>query len=50
VVPFQLAVELHRHIRDSVVIPFYNSGHGLFYDERDKLNNELAQFINQQRL
>jgi non-heme chloroperoxidase len=28
-----------------VIVPFYNSGHGLFYDERDKLNSELAQFI-----
>ncbi|MDM7939738.1 MAG: alpha/beta hydrolase [Methanothrix sp.] len=50
VVPFQLAEELHRLIKDSVIVPFRNSGHGLFYDERDKLNNELAQFINQLRL
>jgi pimeloyl-ACP methyl ester carboxylesterase len=47
VVPFQLAEEQHRLVKNSVIVPFYNSGHGLFYDERDKLNNELAQFINQ---
>ncbi len=45
VVPFQLAEEQHRLIKNSLIVPFCNSGHGLFYDERDKLNEELALFI-----
>ncbi|NMB84720.1 MAG: alpha/beta hydrolase [Methanothrix sp.] len=47
VVSFQLAEEQHRLIRDSLIIPFYNSGHGLFYDEGDKLNEELDLFLDQ---
>lgn len=46
VVPFPLAEEQQRLIKDSLIVPFHDSGHGLFYDERDKLNYELAQFIN----
>lgn len=45
VVPFKLAEEQHRLIKNSLIVPFYNSGHGLYYDERDKLNEELALFI-----
>lgn len=45
VVPFQLAEEQHRFIKNSLIIPFYSSGHGLYYDERDKLNEELMRFI-----
>jgi hypothetical protein len=47
VVSFQLAEEQHRLIRDSLIIPFYNSGHGLFYDEGDKLSEELDLFLDQ---
>ncbi len=46
VVSFQLAEEQHRLIKNSLIIPFHNSGHGLFYDERDKLSEELDLFIN----
>jgi non-heme chloroperoxidase len=45
VVPFQLAEEQHRLIKNSLIVPFYNSGHGLYYDKRDKLNSELKKFI-----
>ena len=34
----------HQHIRNSTFIPFRFSGHGLFYDECDKFNREVAQF------
>jgi len=44
---FPLAIAQHEGIRNSTLIPFKYSGHGLFYDERDKFNKELAQFIEQ---
>lgn len=48
VVPFPNAEVTHRYIRGSMLIPFENSGHGLFYDERDKFNYCLTEFVNQQ--
>ncbi len=45
IVPFALAEALHVGICNSRLIPFYNSGHGLFYDEMDKFNFELMQFV-----
>lgn len=41
---FPLAEAQHQGIKHSVLIPFENSGHGLFYDERDRFNRELAGF------
>jgi len=45
VVPYQLGVIQNQSIRNSKLITFENSGHGLFYDEMDKFNNELVQFV-----
>jgi len=45
VCPFPLAEALNRGIRNSRLVPFEYSGHGLFWEERDKFNRELAQFI-----
>ncbi len=42
---FPLAVAQHEGIRNSKLVPFEYSGHGLFYDEREKFNRELTQFI-----
>lgn len=42
---FPLAIAQNEGIRDSRLVPFKFSGHGLFYDQRDKFNRELAQFI-----
>lgn len=42
---FPLAIALNQGIRNSTLIPFENSGHGLFWEERDKFNKELTQFI-----
>lgn len=47
VVPFPSAEQAHRYIRRSALIPFENSGHGLFYDELEKFNNCLLQFLEQ---
>lgn len=38
VIPFAQAQELHQKIRHSQLVPFSYSGHGSFYDERDKFN------------
>jgi non-heme chloroperoxidase len=42
---FPLAIAQNEGIRNSRLVPFKYSGHGLFYDQRDKFNKELAQFI-----
>jgi non-heme chloroperoxidase len=47
IVPFPSALETHKRIKCSELIPFECSGHGLFYDELDKCNHYLIQFLNQ---
>lgn len=47
VCPFALGEAQHAGILGSRLIVFENSGHGLFYDEMEKFNRELVQFINQ---
>lgn len=42
---FQLAIALNRGIKNSRLVPFENSGHGLFWEEQEKFNKELVQFI-----
>ncbi len=42
---FPLAEAQNQGIKNSKLVPFKYSGHGLFYDERDKFNQELTQFI-----
>ncbi len=42
---FPLAIAQNQGIKNSKLIPFEYSGHGLFYDERDKFNRELIQFV-----
>lgn len=44
VCPYPLGVALNEGIKNSELITFENSGHGLFYDEMDKFNYELAKF------
>lgn len=41
---FPLAEAQNQMIMNSRLVPFLNSGHGLFYDERNKFNEELARF------
>ncbi|MFC5773557.1 alpha/beta fold hydrolase [Ectobacillus antri] len=43
--PFVLAEIMHAGIQNSQLIPFQESGHGLFYCEREKLNRELLRFM-----
>lgn len=42
---FPLAEAQKQGIKNSRLIPFKFSGHGLFYDEKDKFNKELIKFI-----
>ncbi len=42
---FPLGEAQNEGIRGSRLIPFENSGHGLFYDEKEKFNAELMRFV-----
>lgn len=46
VCPFPLAGEMNRGIAGSFVVSFESSGHALMYEERDKCNSHLVDFIN----
>lgn len=41
--PFDFATVMHQGIKNSTIIPFENSGHGLFYDEREKFNKTIME-------
>jgi non-heme chloroperoxidase len=45
IVPFPLAKVQNQGIKNSKLVPFEFSGHGSFYDQRDKFNEELMKFI-----
>lgn len=44
VIPYTQAEQVHRTIAGSRLETFYYSGHGLFYEERDKFNQVLIEF------
>lgn len=44
IVPFAMAEEQKRLIKGSELVRFLASGHGLFFDEEDKLYSELIKF------
>lgn len=43
--PYEFSGELQKGIKDLKVVPFENSGHGLFVDEKEKFNQELLRFL-----
>ncbi|WP_277679403.1 alpha/beta fold hydrolase [Gracilibacillus dipsosauri] len=45
VIPFTQTQELHEKIKHSQLIPFYYSGHGGFWEERDKFNHLLLEIL-----
>ncbi|WP_307603107.1 alpha/beta fold hydrolase [Paenibacillus sp. V4I9] len=45
VIPFAQALEVNKVIRNSQLVPFQYSGHGPFWEERDRFNQVLTQFI-----
>jgi pimeloyl-ACP methyl ester carboxylesterase len=44
---YDFAKVLHEHIADSRLVTFEKSGHGLFYDEREKFNKTIIDFVKQ---
>ncbi len=42
---YPLAIAQNNSIRNSKLVPFEACGHFLFYDQRDRFNKELVQFI-----
>jgi len=44
VCPFALAEEMAKGIEDAYLIRFDHSGHGLFYEEQEKFNQQLMNF------
>lgn len=45
VIPFTQAQELDQKIANAHLVPFQHSGHGAFWEERDKFNQVLVQFL-----
>lgn len=45
VCPYPLALAQNQGIRNSKLVPFENSGHGLFYDQRNEFNRQLTEFL-----
>jgi len=45
VVPFELGEIQNQCIRNSKLVPFKYSGHGSFYDQKEKFNEELMKFV-----
>lgn len=45
VIPFSQAEEIHQQISNSQLLPFYYSGHGPFWEERERFNSLLMDFI-----
>ena len=43
--PFQFAEAQKQRIKNSRLVPFEDSGHGLVMEQSDKFNKELTQFI-----
>ena len=42
---FALAEQMHKGIKNSYIVRFENSGHGLFVEELGKFNTELVKFL-----
>ncbi len=42
---YDLAEQMNKSIKNSVLVPFEKSGHTLFLEETEKFNSELIQFI-----
>ncbi|WP_066441626.1 alpha/beta fold hydrolase [Chryseobacterium sp. CCH4-E10] len=47
IVAYALAEQMNKAIKGSTLIPFENSGHALFIEEKDKFNEEFLKFLKQ---
>ncbi len=45
---YSLGVYCSQHIQNARLVPFELSGHELFYEEKEKFNNTLIEFITQE--
>ena len=45
----ELSEQQKSLIKDSKLVKFEKSGHGLFYDEKDKFNKEIINFIEEEK-
>lgn len=45
---FQLALAQRDMIRNSKLVPFEQCGHFLFYDQLERFNKELVEFVDSQ--
>ncbi len=45
VCPFPLAIAQRDSIKDAKLVPLEECGHFLFYDQRERFNKELVQFV-----
>ncbi|MFT4415108.1 alpha/beta fold hydrolase [Fredinandcohnia humi] len=45
VIPFSQAIDLHQKIKSSQLVPFHYSGHGPFWEERNRFNQIITEFI-----
>lgn len=43
--PYDFALVMNREIKDSKLFRFEHSGHGIFYDELEKFNQEFSSFL-----
>lgn len=43
--PYEFALIMHESIKNSTLYTFENSGHGVFYDELEKFNSNLIDFL-----
>lgn len=44
---YDLAEQMHKGIKNSILVPFEKSGHALFVEEIEKFNTELEKFTKQ---
>ncbi|WP_050183074.1 alpha/beta fold hydrolase [Domibacillus robiginosus] len=44
--PYEFAEEMNKGIPNSHIVPFEQSGHGSFWDKREKFSGELIRFLN----
>lgn len=47
IVAYAVSEQMQKAIPGAVLIPFENSGHALFIEEKDKFNQELIKFLKQ---
>ncbi|WP_040197381.1 alpha/beta fold hydrolase [Candidatus Soleaferrea massiliensis] len=47
IVPYELGVYQHKHIKNSRIFTFEHSGHGIVYDELERFNRAFLDFLDE---